>query len=225
MSVEISGSASHSRRALGSVGGGGDDLDLRLLERRVELVHLAGVEVELVERERDLVGVERAGRPPGLEQGACLVGVEDILDGTASVRFPIRCAQDAPFRRVALTLATSVPSVKEPSAPSSSDAGRVRARRGSACASRASGEPGSAVVASRSCFFAWSTAGPEEEQTEVEAHGRRVREAAGERPEPRERGGRVGLVEAPDGGCDERLGVVAAPARRAASNSRRAESG
>ena len=40
---------------------GVDDRDLRLVERGVELVELARLEIELVERERDLVGVESPG--------------------------------------------------------------------------------------------------------------------------------------------------------------------
>ena len=58
-----------------------DDLDLRLVERRVELVHLAGVEVELVERERDLLRVEPARAAPGLEEGARFVRFEHALGG------------------------------------------------------------------------------------------------------------------------------------------------
>jgi hypothetical protein len=56
------------------------DLDLRLVQRRVELVHLARVEVELVERERDLLGVEPARAAAGLEERACFVRFENALD-------------------------------------------------------------------------------------------------------------------------------------------------
>ena len=55
---------------------GGDDLDLQLVERLVEVVDLAGVEVELVERERDLVRGQRAGLAARLEQVPRLLGFE-----------------------------------------------------------------------------------------------------------------------------------------------------
>src|SRR5262245_6493808 len=42
----------------------------------------------------------------------------------------------------------------------------------------------------------------------MEAHGGRLREAAGKRAQTRERRRGVRLVEPPDGGGDERLGVV-----------------
>ena len=54
-----------------------DDVDLSLLERGVELVELRRVEVELVERERDLLGVELAGALARLEQRADFEQVED----------------------------------------------------------------------------------------------------------------------------------------------------
>jgi hypothetical protein len=44
-----------------------DDLDLCLVEGRVELVERARVEVELVQRERQLLGVEAARGAAGLE--------------------------------------------------------------------------------------------------------------------------------------------------------------
>jgi hypothetical protein len=44
-----------------------DDRDLRLLERRVEVVELRGLEVELVERKRELVGVDAAGAVADLQ--------------------------------------------------------------------------------------------------------------------------------------------------------------
>ena len=45
-----------------------DDLDLELVERRVELVQLRRVEVELVERARDVLGDQLARLPAALEQ-------------------------------------------------------------------------------------------------------------------------------------------------------------
>ena len=53
-SVEIS-RASATGSSFSSSSATRDDLDLQLLERPVELVDLSGVEVELVERERDLL--------------------------------------------------------------------------------------------------------------------------------------------------------------------------
>ena len=61
----------------------GDDLDLQLLERVVEVVDLARVEVELVERERDLVRSHRSGLLGALEQPLGLVGFENV-------RYPFR---------------------------------------------------------------------------------------------------------------------------------------
>jgi hypothetical protein len=56
---------------------GADDVDLGLFERRVELVQLGRIEVELVEREGDLLGVEPAGSLAGLEERPYLEQVED----------------------------------------------------------------------------------------------------------------------------------------------------
>ena len=55
---------------------GRDHLDLQLVEGLVEVVDLARVEVELVERERDLVRCQRARLPPRLEQAPGLLGLE-----------------------------------------------------------------------------------------------------------------------------------------------------
>ena len=57
-----------------------DDRDLERLERVVERVEHAGLEVELDERERDLLRRERAGRLACLEQGLRLVRGEHRLD-------------------------------------------------------------------------------------------------------------------------------------------------
>ena len=77
---------------------GADDVDLRLLERRVELVELGRLEVELVEREGDFLGVELAGALPRLEQRPHLEQVEDACGGGRLSRTSgVRCAQTAPF--------------------------------------------------------------------------------------------------------------------------------
>jgi hypothetical protein len=60
------------------------DRDLRLVERSVEVVELRRLELQLVERERQLVGVELTRAVPGLEQPLALVTGEDLLDRRAS---------------------------------------------------------------------------------------------------------------------------------------------
>ena len=60
--------------------GHADDVDLQLLEGAVDVVDLRRVEVELVERERDLVGAHGAGDLSGLEQVPRLVRLEDVGD-------------------------------------------------------------------------------------------------------------------------------------------------
>ena len=57
-----------------------DDLDLLLLERLVEVVELAGLEVELVEGEGDLLGGQRPTLARRLEEPSRLIGVEDIVN-------------------------------------------------------------------------------------------------------------------------------------------------
>ena len=81
-SVVISGSGSTSGSGSSTVRV--DDRDLRLLERGVEVVELRRLELELVERERELVGVELAGAIPALEQPLALVAREDLLDRRSS---------------------------------------------------------------------------------------------------------------------------------------------
>jgi hypothetical protein len=60
------------------------DRDLRLLERSVELVELRRLELELVERERELVRVDLTGPVPALEQPLAVVAGEDLLDRRSS---------------------------------------------------------------------------------------------------------------------------------------------
>ena len=77
-----------------------DDRDLSLVERGVELVELAGLEIELVEREGDLVCIEPAGLEPRFEQTLSFVGREDVLDRCSNRRalgFP--CDQSVPLAR------------------------------------------------------------------------------------------------------------------------------
>ena len=80
---------------------GVDDGDLSLVQRGVELVELAGLEIELVERESDLVGVELAALEAGLEQALSLVGREDVLDRCSNRRaFRFPCDQSRPLARL-----------------------------------------------------------------------------------------------------------------------------
>ena len=87
---------------LDRLGLGDDDLDLLLVERVVERVDLRGVEVELVERERDLVRVEPTLRTTRLDERPPLVRREhDIRFRRRPFRVTRCSAQDRPFRRVA----------------------------------------------------------------------------------------------------------------------------
>ena len=54
-----------------------DDRDLRLVERRVDVVELRRLELQLVERERDLLGVQLPGLAAGLQKLPRLLGLED----------------------------------------------------------------------------------------------------------------------------------------------------
>ena len=54
-----------------------DDLDVELLEHAVELVDLAGIEGQLLERDCDLVGREAAGLAARLQKLPGLVAYED----------------------------------------------------------------------------------------------------------------------------------------------------
>ena len=90
---------------LGLVGrAGGDDRDLRFLEPDVEVVELARIELELIERERELVGVELPRPVADLEQALPLVSREDVLDRRASRRaLRLFCGQNAPHSSSAVT--------------------------------------------------------------------------------------------------------------------------
>jgi hypothetical protein len=61
-----------------------DDRDLRLFECCVEVVQLSRVEIELIESERELVGIELAGAIAALQQTLALVAREDLLDRRSS---------------------------------------------------------------------------------------------------------------------------------------------
>jgi hypothetical protein len=72
------------RRLLGLFASLGDDLDLGLLERDVELVELSRVQVELVERERDLLRRQRAVLLARSEQRPRFIRVKDVPNRPAS---------------------------------------------------------------------------------------------------------------------------------------------
>jgi hypothetical protein len=57
-----------------------DDRDLRLVEGGVELVELCRLEIELVESQRELVGVDLAGAVSALEQPRTFLARQDLLD-------------------------------------------------------------------------------------------------------------------------------------------------
>jgi hypothetical protein len=63
---------------------GADDGDLRLVERRIDVVELRRLEVELVERERELVRVDAARAISDLQEPLSLVAREDFLDRRSS---------------------------------------------------------------------------------------------------------------------------------------------
>ena len=59
---------------------------MRLFERGVEVVELRRLELQLVERERELVRVDLARAVSGLEQPLALVARENLLDRRSSGR-------------------------------------------------------------------------------------------------------------------------------------------
>jgi hypothetical protein len=76
------------------------DGDLRLFESSVEVVELRGLELQLVEGERELVGIELPGPVPGLEQPLALVADKDFLDRRSSgSALRLVCGQTAPLSR------------------------------------------------------------------------------------------------------------------------------
>ena len=80
------------------------DGDLRLVQRSVELVELRRLELELVERERDLVRVEAARAIAALEEPLRLVRREDVLDRSPSGRaLRFSCGQTNPPSSTAVT--------------------------------------------------------------------------------------------------------------------------
>jgi len=69
---------------LGLVGARVDDRDLRLVEGSEEIVELRRLELQLVERERELVGIDLARAIPDLQETLALVAGEGLLDRRSS---------------------------------------------------------------------------------------------------------------------------------------------
>ena len=198
---------------LGLVHVGVDDGDLRLVEGGIEVVELRGLQLELVERERELVGIDLARSVSDLQEALALVAGEDLLDRRSSgsaLRFV--SGQTAPLPR-------------RPSHGSYSCGGRQsRARTGSRASLADRLEVALRLARERRsrlrlrgeaelALGALDPAGPEEEHAEMEAHRRLVGVRAGEGAEPAEGPrGRV-LVERAHGARNLRLDVVRVPAR------------
>ena len=88
------------RLDLGLVGPRVDDRDLCLFEGGEEVVELRGLELELVERERELVGIDLTRAITDLQKTLALVAGEGLLDRRSSgsaLRF--FCGQTAPLPR------------------------------------------------------------------------------------------------------------------------------
>src|SRR5438270_306858 len=131
--------------------------DVQLFERAVEVVQLAGVEVELVQCKRDLLRAQRAaGCLRGLEEVTCLTRVQNVRD-LANLPHFLRahwapCLGDAalclPHRTRAMGRSAHHFRCLDPLP--------ARASR-SAVAWRAYTEPGSVETASRSCALPFAT--------------------------------------------------------------------
>jgi len=92
-SVEISRARPAPARP--SPAGHDDDVDLELLERSIEIFDLACIEVELVERKRDLFLGHRP-EPVRFEQVAGFLALENFRKAPTSVH---PCAHVLPLRR------------------------------------------------------------------------------------------------------------------------------
>src|SRR5581483_411235 len=203
---------------------GPDDLDLEIVEGLVEVVDLAGVEVELVEGERDLVGGERSCLLAGLQERAGLVGLEYRHAGlddrslvTTHRSHPSRQGRQASRPLVFRQTPRPRPrhcarrSGRSPWAErlifasaglDPSELGEEPRRRGAERRPRAeaAGEP---QLDARLLHLGE----PEQAEPEVEPHGLALRVALRERAEERERARGVGLVEACDRRGDLRLRI------------------
>ena len=82
---------------LGLLRRGRDDLDVLVLDRGVERVELARIELELVERKGELLGVEPPGGAAAFEQREGLIRAERASRHPARAFRLLRSAQDRPF--------------------------------------------------------------------------------------------------------------------------------
>src|SRR6266545_4730105 len=74
----------------------GDDLDLELFERVVEVVDLSRLEIELVERERDLVGAQVPVDLSDLEERLRVVRLQEVDNGLRWCGHLLGCAHSVP---------------------------------------------------------------------------------------------------------------------------------
>src|SRR6266849_8421521 len=77
----------------------GDDLDLQLLESVVEIVDLSRLEIELVERDGDLVGTQMPVLFPRLKKRFCVVRLQKVGDGPRWCCGYLGCAHSVPPSR------------------------------------------------------------------------------------------------------------------------------
>jgi hypothetical protein len=57
-----------------------DDVDLHLLERAVEVVHRSRIDLQLAQRDRDLVRAQRAGTLRRLQEALGLIGRQQVVE-------------------------------------------------------------------------------------------------------------------------------------------------
>ena len=201
-----------------------DDLDLLLLERVVEVVELRGVELELPQRERNLLRAQRPGLAARLQQPLGLVRLQHL--GDCSTAWPV-----PPARSLASLPARDIPHAAAADAALShggrTDAiGRTahfsvsRSQRAASaaryCRRLLAEQRVRALVAEpagAACGRPSTCADQTQHQAEVEADGLGVREDAHERAEPAERARRVRLVEEADRSGGACVGVVGRQAR------------
>src|SRR5229473_3207425 len=78
---------------------GGDDLDLQLLESVVEVIDLSRLEIELVERDGDLVGTQMPVLFPRFQKRFCVVRLQKVGDGPRWCCGYLGCAHSVPPSR------------------------------------------------------------------------------------------------------------------------------
>ena len=181
-----------------SSGAAGDDLDVQLVERPVEVIDLGRLEVELVESECDFVGTDAARGLYGVEQGANVLVREDVRDR----RVLSPCVPPASDAAMCLTRAPGAMGRSAQLCLLASQCLEEKARLPRVDGRWLLGD-GEAELR----LPLRDLASPEEQHTEVETHDRSVRES----PEsgPRTGNGAFGSPERTrDRGRHERLGRV-----------------